>query len=528
MEHLSRKFLSVAGALLIVFAVSFNAFSQQNAMNYLVDGVEALDVADYQKAVTSFKKAIDLEPENLQFQYHLGLAYSSMGKHEDALKIFRSIVDKEPVRFLKAYFDIAAVYANQKKYREAIDTLTTIEDINPQETRVYLEKGYAYQKLGDHEKAVENFNKAKDLDPAMLQIARYNIAAVYAETEDFNKAEEMFDKAIQVDPDTPIAENARKSIVNVKAAKKARKPWQLSASFSWGYDDNVLLKPLEQAAITAATGETLDEGDQYQNFIASGSLNFINRKDLEIGAGYSLYCVGYKELTENNILGHTPSLYLQYNGHPFYMRLQYDFSYYYTGADEDEDNDAPFLTFGDGSDGKLRMHSIRPILVIIEPHDLKSEITFSYQDKEYLDEETSDASHYLLGIVQYYKIPKIQCFLRAGYKYGYEDADEEESTYKYHQGLLGVSSYLYWDIWGDLSVSYERTSFNHNPGFAVEGERRDNKYMVGFSLNKTIADVLQLTLFYNYTHNDSNVSQGGTDPYKFDKNEYGIKIGLIY
>ncbi|HUU39656.1 MAG TPA: tetratricopeptide repeat protein, partial [Desulfatiglandales bacterium] len=449
MHYSSKIFLFLAGLFLIIFALSFNASAQQSAMNYFVDGVEAFDVADYEKAVTSFKKAIELEPENLEFQYHLGLTYSAMQKQEDALKVFESIVDKEPVRFLKACFDIAAIYASQGKHREAIDALSFAEDIEPTEARIYLEKGYAYQKLKDYGMAIENFNKAKDFNPSMLQVAYYNIAAVYAESEDFDKAEEMFAKAIEVDRDTSIAENARKSIVNIKSAKKARKPWNFSGSFTWAYDDNVLLKALEQAAVVSATGETLDEGDQFQNLIVSAGYKFINRKDLEIGAGYSLYCVGYRDLVESNVLGHIPNLYLQYNGHPFYLRVQYDFSYYYTGADEDGDKDGLFLTFGDGSDDKLRMHSLRPTIVIVEPHDLKSEITFSYQDKDYLDEETSDAEHYLVSFVQSYKIPKKQSFLRAGYKYGYEDAYEEESTYKYHQGLLGVSSYLYWDIWGD-------------------------------------------------------------------------------
>jgi tetratricopeptide (TPR) repeat protein len=509
---------------LITLSFTFLASAQESATNYFADGVEALEVADYEDAIKSFKKSIDLDPSNLEFHYYLGLTYSAAKRYEDALGIFESITDKEPAMFRKVYFEMASVYARQEKYQKAIDTLNLVEKIDPKDTRIYIEKGYACQRLKDYDKAIENFNKAKDLDPKLTQVACYNIAAVYYEVEEFDRSEEMFYKAIEVDPSTVTAEHARKSIINLKGARKARKPWYASVSFNYGYDDNVLQKPLEQATIVSATGETLDEADQFQTFLLTGGVKFINRKDLEIGAGYSLYCAGYKELTDSNVLGHIPHLYLQYSDHPFYFRIQYDFSYYYAGGKENGQDNGFFLTFGNDSDGQLRMHSIMPTFTIIEPHNLKSEITLSYQNKEYLDETTSDASHYSAAIVQSYKIPNTQCFPRIGYKYGYEDANVEESIYRYHQGLLGLSSHIYWGIQGDFSLTYERTDYHYNPLYAEQGERGDRKYIGAISLSRSVSDMFSLTFSYNYTHNNSNVTRDGQDSYKFKKNLYSLMI----
>jgi tetratricopeptide (TPR) repeat protein len=497
-------------------------------MNHYVDGVEAFKAGSYQDAFTSLTKAVELEPDNLEFRYYLGLTYSALERYGDALGIFESIVEEEPVAFRKAYFDIAAVHVTQEDYQTALDMLGQAEAIDPEDVRVYVEKGYVFQKLKEYDRAIESFNKAKELDPEMLQVIYYDIGAVHFEAEEFDKAEEMFSKSIEIDPTTITAQNARNAIASVREAKRLRKPWYLSGSFAWSYDDNVLLRALEQAAIVSPTGEALDEGDQFQTFILNGGYKFINRKDLEIGAGYSLYCAGYKNLIENNVFGHIPNLYLQYNDHPFYLRVKYDFSYYYTGGKENSQDKGFFLTFGSDSDEKLRMHAVTPTLVIVEPHNLKSEIILSYQDKDYLDEVTPDATQYSMGIVQHYAIPDKKWYPRAGYKYGSEDASIDISSYTYHQGLLGLSASMWWNIRGDVSLTYEWIDFERSPYYSVDGERRDRKHIIALSFTKPLLDRYFLSLLYSYTRSNSNVSDNGIDPYNFEKNVCGLMIAAMF
>lgn len=521
--------LALIYSLFFFLFLPVTASAQQSAMNHFVDGVEAYESGSHQESITSLKKAIELEPENLEFQYYLGLTYSAMEMYEEALEVFEKIVEREPVTFRKAYFEIAAVYAKQKQYQKTIDTLTLVEEIAPEDVRIYLEKGYAFQKLQQYDLAIENFNRAKDLEPKMLQLIYYNIGSVHFEAEAFDKAEEMFTKSIEVNPDTSIAQNARQAIVNARGAKKARKPWYLSGSFTLSYDDNVLQKALEQAAVVSPTGEALDEADLFQTLNVRGGYKLLNRKDLEIGAGYSLYCAGYRDLVDNNILGHIPHLYVNYNRHPFYLRIPYEFSYYRTGGKENGQDLGFYLTFGSDSDKKLKMHALTPTLTIVEPHNLKSEITFSYQDKDYLDDVTSDAGQFSIGIVQYYKFSDKEIYPRAGYKYGSEDADQEIFSYKYHQLLLGLSSSLpWWGIRSDVSLTYEKTAFHTNPFYSVTGEREDKKYILMLFIAKPLSDIFQLAFSYSYTRRDSNVSSNGIDPYKFKKNVYGLMIMALF
>jgi tetratricopeptide (TPR) repeat protein len=528
MLDLLKKLYSPIIVALLFLSISPFASAQQDAMNYFVDGVDAFEDGLYEDAVLSLKLAIDLDSSNLEFQYYLGLSYTALNRYEEALKVFESIVAKEPETFRKVYFEIAAIYSKQEEYQKTVDVLTIAEKIDPNEVRVYLEKGYVYQRLKDYDQSIENFNRVKDLEPKMLQVTYYNIATVHFEAGAFDKANEMFNKAIEVDPETSTAENARQSMRNIKGARRALRPWYLSSSFSWGYDSNVLFKALEQEGVVIGPNLVTDVADQFQTFLLRGGVKFLNRKELEAGAGYSLYTTGYKTLNQNNILGHIPHLYLNYSRHPFYLRVPYDFGYYYTGANEDGNNNFFFLTFGSGSEKKLKMHNIIPTLTIAEPYNLKSEITLGYQNKDYLDEITSDAWNYSGAIVQSYKIPKSQYYPRLGYKYLNEDAKDDVSSFNYHQVLLGISGPIYWEIRGDGSITYERINFVFNPLYATVGERRDNKYVATISLNRPISDMFQLSLAYFYTHNNSNVTRGGIDPFQFKKHVITLTLTGVF
>jgi len=191
--------------LLAQTAESKETSPEQNALNYFADGVEALDIEDFEEAVQSFQKAINLEPNNLEFQYYLAVTYVRVHMDKEAIEIFESLIKKDPKNYFKGYFDIAGVYSRQSLYQKALDTLNIAEKADPNSARVYLEKGYVYKNLKEFDQAIKSFNRAKELDPKETQLAYYMIGAVDLEREEFENADLMFKKAIKVAPKTPLA-----------------------------------------------------------------------------------------------------------------------------------------------------------------------------------------------------------------------------------------------------------------------------------------------------------------------------------
>ena len=492
------------------------AYSQDSAMNYYADGMEALDMKDYEGALCSFEKAVRMDPENLEFQYLVGVTYVRIKRNEEALEIFESLISKDPKNYLKAYYDISAIYSGQKNYKKALDTLNLAGKIDPESARVYLEKGYAYKNLKDYDRAIESFERARELDPKLTQLAIFMIGATYLEAEKFDRAVEMFRMSIEVDPDTTLAGNARQTIPRAETAAWIRKPWYLATTLNWGYDDNVPRDPLGEI-----TGRPLGlpsgSGDQFQTFYLRGGYKFINQKDLEAGLGYSMFSIGYREWIDSNVTSQSPHLYVQYSHDPVILRFQYDFSYFYAGGKDQGINPPIYLTFANNSEARLRMHSFIPTITFLEPYDLRTDINLSYQIKDYLDGVTGDASRYGGNITQSYKIPNTRCYPRIGYRYAYEPSDDKRSTYRYHEVFVGVSSHIYRGVWGDLSFGYMRTRY---PDFSSERDRLDGTCTTSVTLNRNFFRSLLLSFTYLHFHNSSDFDESGEDLYSFKKNVY--------
>ena len=419
---------------------------------------------------------------------------------------------------------MANIYSRERKYQNAVDILTVAEKINPQNGRVFLEKGYAWKNLHEYDRAIKDFRKAGELDPSLNQMALYMIAATKLEEEKFDAAVETFKMAAEIDPSTPLAENARLSIPMAEFAAWARKPWYLYTTFNWGYDDNVPRDPL--GVITGRPTELpTNAGDQFQTFHLRGGYKFVNEKDLELGVGYTLFSLGYRDWTDSNVTSQSPHFYVQGLYDPVLVRFQYDFSYFYAGGKKQGVNPPLYLTFANNSYARLRMHSFLPTITIFEPYDLRTDINLSYQIKDYLDGVTGDASRYSGDITQTYKIPSTEFYPRIGYRYATEKSQDDMSTYQYHELFAGISAPIYWEIWGDFSFNYMGTEY---PDFSPKKAGMMIRFTFTFSLKRTFIQRFLVSFTYLYMKNNSDYNEDGKDLYTFDKNMYILSASYAF
>ena len=494
------------------------------AMNVFKDGVDALDMQNFEEAAGLFKKAAAMEPQNLEYQYYIGVTYVQLKKNREALEIFETLITKDP-HFFKAYFDIAAIFSSEKNHEKAIETLKKAGKINPKSGRVFLDMGYAYKASKDYGQAIVCFSRARELDPHLNQISVFMTGATLLDEEQYEQATQMFNKAAELDPETPLAENARQTIPRVEEAAWARKPWYLITSFNWGYDDNLAREPLDEVIGGPITSGGLGKGDEYQTFFLRTGYKFLNLKDMESGVGYTLFSLGYRDWTESNVTSQSPHAYFQANWDPVFFRFQYDFTYFYSGGKKQGINPPIYLTFANNSSARLRMHSFMPTISIIEPYNLRTDINLGYQIKDYLDGVTSDASRYAADITQSYKIPGTPILPRIGYRTAYEKSGDDPSTYSYHELMAGVCSTICWGIWGDLSFAYMRT---HYPNFTPTQSRRDSMYTTTFSLKRSFLKRLLLSFSYIHIRNNSDYLPNGEDLYSFKENLYSLGITYTF
>ena len=178
MKVLGLGMVGFAFAATMVFAQG-----NQEAANLTKEGIEASKAKDWDKAITAFRKAAQLEAH-----YAPNLASALQQR--------------------------ATVYVSQKKFREAIADYSEALRIKSDDPDVYERRGYAEMQLKDYEKALYDYNQAIRLSPQEAKYYQVR-ALIYQNTRDFKAALADTEKTLQLDPNNADAQ-ARKRFLDAK------------------------------------------------------------------------------------------------------------------------------------------------------------------------------------------------------------------------------------------------------------------------------------------------------------------------
>jgi hypothetical protein len=90
--------------------------------------------------------------------------------------------------------------------------------------------------------AIEAFEKAKSLDPALAQTADYQIGLCYLNDRKFKSAQERFKATASYAPNSDLAIYARQYLEAVESSLFYTRPLRVTLGLSGGYDSNVISK----------------------------------------------------------------------------------------------------------------------------------------------------------------------------------------------------------------------------------------------------------------------------------------------
>ncbi|HML04760.1 MAG TPA: tetratricopeptide repeat protein [Methanobacterium sp.] len=144
---------------------------------------------EYGEALKLCNKILENKPDNvlaLNMKAHLLL---KLERYDESLEILDKVLKKDPKNEF-ALSNKALVLSRQWKYEESLkyfeDALKRISGdgkmkfmgykaiLPPKQlTEIWFEKGKVHQRLGQHEEALECFDKALELDPDSEQILKY-------------------------------------------------------------------------------------------------------------------------------------------------------------------------------------------------------------------------------------------------------------------------------------------------------------------------------------------------------------------
>ena len=215
---------------------SLNALTQKNkraaAERFYSQGVAQLSRDDFVRALTSFEKAIEIDPSYAEAWYQAGFSYGVQGRHGEALKASRQAAKLRP-DWAETFVNIGASSFALGQFKEAADAYRQAIKLEDNKPDTQYSLGLSLEKLGrvdeeilayrrtlllkpDHANAVEKLGiaylKQRRYAEALTQFEQLKIYKPDAKTFNFigesqielGKAEESVDaftNAVGYNPD---------------------------------------------------------------------------------------------------------------------------------------------------------------------------------------------------------------------------------------------------------------------------------------------------------------------------------------
>ena len=156
------KYISIGYFLLMCFCTNAQSGNSiiRSANKLFKDG-------KYEKAISQYKKAVEINPENPIAHYNIGNAFFSVDKWEDAAKSYDDALSKSTdERFReKALYNKGVSFSKQKKLEESIDAYKSALKLQPadEDARINLQKALMeLKKKMESEEKKENKEQKKE------------------------------------------------------------------------------------------------------------------------------------------------------------------------------------------------------------------------------------------------------------------------------------------------------------------------------------------------------------------------------
>lgn len=124
------------------------------------------------------------------------------------IEALKEIVIRQPSN-RNAWVQLGHNYFDSDQPMEAIEAYNKALEVEPDDSDVLTDQGIMFRRIGWFDKAVENFQKASQLNPSHAQ-SLYNLGVTYRyDLADFAKAKEAWSKFLVLNPTGAGADRVR-------------------------------------------------------------------------------------------------------------------------------------------------------------------------------------------------------------------------------------------------------------------------------------------------------------------------------
>ncbi len=472
------------------------------------------DVMDenYDAALAKLVKAQELAPEDLRIVTLMARVFALQGREDEAVDLYDALIARDPARFGLLNFEVAYLLQKKERYEEALARFKAAEKADF--LRAIKEQGLTYMKLGKFAEADAAFarvREAKDAPPKTRQLFLYLGAQTNYHRRDYKTALKRLDKAYRLDPSSDLVSDIKAFRKTTLTAMRQARPWRLYVSAAYRYDDNIYLNPFEE---NPSGKKTTDKGDSSLQTGLTFSYRLAELLGATIGLTAGASKLSYFHESAADFAALNIGAYVGKSWKTMGVRLPYQYTYYWAGASLEE---------------RLAAHSLNPVFFWQMTDRFRTEVSGMAHWKNYRD-QTPDAFYYGLGAVHILNFGDQAKYVRLGYQFAVEDADDGQSGYRIWEVTLGGGAPIYGPLAFDLGLTLAYYTYNERPSwyYGLSGTepftRRDRQIRVSVRISYRFSERWQFGLGYYFTHNDSNVGANDYDPFKFQKNLFSLSV----
>ena len=163
----------------------------------LVAARAAMDHKDYAEAVRSYQKYLATKPDDADAHFDLGNAYASLKQNADATTEYEKAISIDP-KLDAAYMNLG-ITLMETDPAAAVAPLQKAAELLPKEFRPQFLLGWAYERAGKADLAIEHYREAEKLDEKNSDI-HFAIGRVLLSSHQPADSETEFRAAIAADP----------------------------------------------------------------------------------------------------------------------------------------------------------------------------------------------------------------------------------------------------------------------------------------------------------------------------------------
>lgn len=189
--------------------------NSRNAEVYQMLATIYYDKGQFNKAIRTFKRALEIDPTYTDASVGLSIILNDLGRYEEGQQVFteaQKLLERKSgkmdtyveEKLASKHEELADIYFQYKFFTEALDQLFKAQKLSSRKAEITMRIAECYVQLGDSDRAVRELKALIREYPQFIQ-ARLKLGVIYYNMNNLAEATEQWENILLRDPKHPEA-----------------------------------------------------------------------------------------------------------------------------------------------------------------------------------------------------------------------------------------------------------------------------------------------------------------------------------